>query len=434
MVDDSKVDVLLAQWEHSRELGHEMSAEELTGDCPELMEVVEQGIRALKGTDWMFDSDDAETGDDGVLGQTHSMQDDSTASSISLSADDFQQAAVHSGLMSAEDFEPLREHASGQNPLWLATTLISQGKLTSYQASVLLEGREDPLLLDKYVILDTIDSGGMGIVFKALHRTMDRIVALKTLPADAVDSPTKVQRFQREARAAAKLHHSNIVAAFDAESSDGVHFLVMEYVKGPDLQKVVNDRGRLPVDTAVNYVLQAAAGLQHAHAQGIIHRDIKPANLLLDENGTVKVLDMGLARIDSLNVEQEMESAQELTQAGMVMGTVAYMAPEQAMNIRTADLRSDIYSLGCTLHFLITGRPPYQESTPFETLMAHREQPIPDLLVCRDDVPEGVIAVLHRMMAKEPTARFQSTEELRVALEQCELPDAPESRTSTPSA
>ena len=256
-------------------------------------------------------------------------------------------------------------------------------------------------------------------------------MALKTLPPAAVDSPDKVKRFQREARAAAKLDHANIVTTHDAHESDGVHFLVMEYVKGKDLNKVVTANGPQPVGKAMNYLLQAAQGLEHAHKQGIIHRDIKPANLLLDENGVLKILDMGLARIESSGDDDKTVS-QELTTAGTVMGTVAYMAPEQAVDTHVADHRSDIYSLGCTLHFLLTGRSPYRESTTMKTLMAHREQPIPSLSNDRDDVSEELIAVYHRMLAKKPEDRFQSMTEVIEALQAIHLPAARE--TSDPVA
>ena len=207
----------------------------------------------------------------------------------------------------------------------------------------------------------------MGQVFKAEHRRMKRVVAIKMLPPAVTKDAAAVARFQREVEAAAKLSHPNIVAAYDADEANGVHFLVMEYVEGKDLSALVKKDGPLPVAKAVDYVLQAAEGLEFAHGEGVVHRDIKPANLLLDKKGAVKILDMGLARIERPLAMPPLQAELD-RHAAAIMGTVDYMAPEQAHGHAHADARADIYSLGCTLHYLLTGRPPYGGDTVLKRL------------------------------------------------------------------
>ena len=419
MSDDALYDMVI-EWDQRRKRGEVLSAAALCRDNPDLVEDLESRIESIKATDWLLDTD---SGDDEFLSLpdfgTMAIEGDDTAlPGTLLDFDEFVRAISDSGLFSADELRQLQDTDSGRDTRSLAEDLVAQKKLTKYQAAVLLKKSGEPLLLDRYEVLEKIDRGGMGIVFKARHRSMDRLVALKSLRPIAVDSQAKVQRFKKEVRAAAKLSHANIVAAHDAHEADGIHFLVMEYVSGKDLHKLVSKSGPLPVADAFDHIRQAAMGLAHAHEAGIVHRDIKPSNLMLDKRGTVKVLDLGLASISSTD-DPDSASGEELTETGTVMGTMAYMAPEQGLDSRQADHRSDIYSLGCTLFYLLTGQPPYREETPIKTLLAHREQAIPALSQQRQELPQNLIDIFERMVAKRPEDRFQSMTEVIASLDTC---------------
>jgi len=255
----------------------------------------------------------------------------------------------------------------------------------------------------------------MGEVFVAEHRRMKRPVVVKILPRAATQSEYYIRRFQREVEAAAQLHHPNVVTAFDADEQHGIHYLVMEFVDGQPLGQLVATRGAMPIKQAISCILQAARGLEYAHAKGIIHRDIKPNNLLLDTDGVVKILDMGLARFD--DGRQSVAVSDELTQHNQIMGTIEYMAPEQVDDSSSADRRSDIYSLGCTFFRLVTQRPPYEGNTVIETLIAHRTKPTPDIGKECPGAPKSLQGILEKMLAVAPDDRYQTVTEVIVALE-----------------
>ncbi len=306
-----------------------------------------------------------------------------------------------------------RLQASFPEPRALAAELIRRGWLTPYQINQLMQGRGRDLFLGSYVLLERIGEGGMGAVFKARNWKLGRIVALKLIRKERLNNPDALRRFHREIRAAAQLDHPNIVRAFDADEVNGTHLLVMEYVQGTDLAKLVKAGGPLAVDKACDYVRQAALGLQHASERGMVHRDIKPHNLLLTPSGVVKILDMGLARLGG---GEEGEGSSTMTREGTVMGTPDYIAPEQAIDSHDVDIRADLYSLGCTLYFLLTGKVPFPGGEALQKLLKHRlDEPVP-VEQLRRSVPPGVAAVVRKMMAKQPEDRCQTPAEAAAAL------------------
>jgi serine/threonine protein kinase len=336
--------------------------------------------------------------------------------------DSFISGLRKSGLVPDREIDRLISTANASDIETLMQELVDREVLTPYQARALARGRWKGLILNEYEILEKLGKGGMGHVYMARHRKMGRIVCLKVLRSSGRKSPEVVERFRREIRTISSLKHPNFVVAHDASESDGIQFLVMEYIEGHDLSRQVRDDGPLPVDLALELMQQVAEGLQYAHDQGVVHRDIKPHNLLVaeDEDGgrQVKVLDLGLARFDTY-VDDTTDAATHvaMTATGVIMGTVDYMSPEQALNSHYADARSDIYSLGCTLHFLLTGRGVYSGETLMEKLVAHREQPIPDLPV--PGIAKGTNAVFRKLIAKDPANRYQTMAEVVEDLDAC---------------
>jgi serine/threonine protein kinase len=252
----------------------------------------------------------------------------------------------------------------------------------------------------------------MGAVYLCEHIHMGRKVALKILPMQQAEDPASLARFYREARAVARLDHPNIVRAHDIDRDDKVHFLVLEFVDGCNLHDFIRRNGTVSPERAAHYIRQAALGLQHAHEAGLVHRDIKPGNLLIDRQGVVKILDMGLARFfheDSAQFIKEYE-------VGYIIGTGDYIAPEQIIDSRV-DIRADLYSLGGTMYYLLTGKSPFQDGTNAQKIIWHQVRHPKTLRLLRPDVPEALVRIFEKTISKEPGRRYQSPNELAAALE-----------------
>ena len=268
-------------------------------------------------------------------------------------------------------------------------------------------------MLGDYVIRKLIGCGGMGKVYLAEHKRMQRIVAIKMLPMELMGDDTAVERFYEVVRTASRLMHPAIVTAFDAGESDGIHYFAMEYFEGETLSDVVSQRGPMLLEDAADVVSQAATGLLHAHRAGIIHRDVKPANLMRASDGTVKVLDLGLARISTacITANGNLPEKGSKQSGGRITGTLPYMSPEQLQDADSVDSRSDIYSLGATLYFLLTGRPPYSGNF-VQMINGHLHGEIPDLMHERSDVDMRFTNIFRRMMAKSRSERYASLDEV----------------------
>ncbi len=324
-----------------------------------------------------------------------------------VASNSFSLLLEKSDLLTADELQQARKiiEAAKGDSVAAAKAIIKQNLLTRWQAEQLLRGRAQ-LLLGKYELLDRLGAGGMGHVFLAEHRQMKRRVALKTLNRELAKDPEAMKRLVAEARAIASLDHPNIIRAYDLETEGDLYYIVMEYVEGRDLERAINADKKLPVRVAADYIRQAAAGLMHAHDKGMIHRDIKPANLLIDKQGVVKILDLGLAQLSN-----------HADQAGQpVEGTVDYLSPEQATGSKDFDCRADIYSLGCTLYFSLTGHAPFPDGSLAQKLTKHQMQEPKAIDQERPETPGMLIDICRRMMAKSPSERYQKAADVVAAL------------------
>ena len=294
------------------------------------------------------------------------------------------------------------------DPTKSASLLVQKKLLTAFQAKLLLVGRYKGFRLGAYLLQDQLGQGGMGAVYLAIHDTLRRKAAIKVLPPGG--NKLSVERFLREARAAAALDHPNIVRTHDVGRDGEVHFLVMEYVEGQTLDRLLTAGGPVSSQRAVEFIAQAATGLQHAYEKGFIHRDIKPSNLILSKDGTVKILDMGLAR--SFEKDDQLTA---LLDHDAVVGTADYISPEQAMNDPKVDIRTDIYSLGATFFSILTGRPPFDGPTASK-LIQHQMKEAPSLSKLDKTIPKDLAKVVAKMMMKKPGDRYQTPADVIVAL------------------
>jgi eukaryotic-like serine/threonine-protein kinase len=315
-----------------------------------------------------------------------------------------------------EDLERTVDGRFPGDPRGLAGDLLKRQWLTPLQINRLFAGRGQELLVGSYVLMERLGEGGMGQVFKARNWKLGRVVALKLIRKELLTNTTVVERFRREIQVTAQLDHPNIIRAFDADETEDGLFIVMEFVAGTDLGRLIQEVGPLSVTQACDYIRQAGLGLQHAHEKGLIHRDIKPANLFRASPGhAIKLLDLGLARLQEQTTRALADHARPaLTQIGVIVGTVDFIAPEQARDSSAVDIRADLYSLGCTFYYLLTGKPPFPGGTATEKLIKHTLDPVPPLR----HVPPAVTAVIHKLMAKKVDDRYQTPVEVAGVLTQ----------------
>ena len=343
----------------------------------------------------------------------------------------FWHAAIASGLVDARALGacwekiPLDKRTPEAADRRLARKTVESGHLTLWQAQRLLEGiRPQSLRLDKYVLLDIIGHGGMGRVYLARDTRLGRLVAIKVLSRERMNNPRALARFRREAKVGAQLQHENLVRIYDEGEAFGNHYLVMEYIDGKTVGRLVAEHGPLPAAVAARITRQVSLGLEHAYQKGLIHRDVNPLNILIDKDGTAKLTDLGLA-IDLG------DQGDAVTRDGATVGTFDYISPEQARHSRSVDIRSDIYSLGCTLYHMLAGRVPFPQPSLPEKLYAHQALDAEPLRSLAPQTPEALEALVRRMMSKSPDARPQTPLEVAAALEPFQSAPAPLSRIET---
>jgi serine/threonine protein kinase len=352
---------------------------------------------------------------------------------MDLSVQNVYGLLLRSKLLSLEDARKMYDRWTAEakdaaaNPGRFAKWMVANHYVTEYQASLLARGHADCFYLNQYKVLDKLGTGRMAGVFKALH-PLGQVVAIKVLPPSKAKDAHLLARFQREARLALRLKHPNVVRTFQVGEALGLNYLVMEHLEGETLDEVLARRGKLPPAEAVRLVHQALLGLQHIHEQGLVHRDLKPGNLMLVPGqapgqadvtlrSTVKILDIGLGRALFDEMVTDGVNKQSLTSEGALLGTPDYMAPEQARDARAADIRSDIYSLGCVLYHALAGQPPFPDTNIISQMIRHATQPPRPLKDYNPAIPDGLQQIVSWMLAKQPGQRYATPERAAQALQ-----------------
>ncbi len=330
----------------------------------------------------------------------------------------FLQRLFDSGILTEQNFNALEQKKiHHQNVESFIKDLIESKLLTKFQAEQIIAGKGESLAFGKYIIQEKLGAGGMGQVYKAYHPEAAKLVAIKVILPQGKFDTESVKRFEREVKASEKLVHPNIIAVLDSGSSKGQLFMVMELIEGKDLFELINEKGKLAIKEAVAYIIQAARALEHAHANGVIHRDVKPANLIADSQGLLKIVDMGLAKIQAGENEDKISM---LTTNTAIMGSADFMSPEQTVSTKNVDTRTDIYSLGASFYFLLTAKVMYPQKATFSKLISHRQAPISSLKFMRPDVSQKLDDIYTKMVAKKVEDRYQSMTKLILDLEALE--------------